>query len=215
MCVCFNKPSLSSDLKLWFTAIHLKCASVSITTEQPPTQTLVQNGWWNVKRGTYHTFIKFFSFAFFKSFFFSIKLLSFTAARTERNDCKSFWAQTWTVNWRCHRHIDSAPRWRWSSCKKNYPLRFRLWGLRSRTMRCYKIYPQNHTGIVRRNNLVHPKIKTLSLLTHCHVFQNLSFFLLLNLIVHFEINFWYVLADLKGIQDVGVLFPQYFQFCYF
>jgi len=55
MCVCFNKP---------------KCASVSITTAQPPTQTLVQNGWWNVKRGTYHTFIKFFSFAFFKSFFF-------------------------------------------------------------------------------------------------------------------------------------------------
>jgi len=24
-------------------------------------------------------------------------------------------------------------------------------------------------------------------------------------IVHFEINFWYVLAYLKGIQDVGVL----------
>ena len=25
-------------------------------------------------------------------------------------------------------------------------------------------------------------------------------------IVHFEINFWYVLAYLKGIQDVGVFF---------
>jgi len=34
-------------------------------------------------------------------------------------------------------------------------------------------------------------------------------------IVHFEINFWYVLAYLKGIQDVVSLFPQYFQFCYF
>ena len=27
-------------------------------------------------------------------------------------------------------------------------------------------------------------------------------------IVHFEIKFWYVLAYLKGIQDVGVFFPQ-------
>ena len=26
-------------------------------------------------------------------------------------------------------------------------------------------------------------------------------------IVHFEINVWYVLAYLKGIQDVGVFFP--------
>jgi len=26
-------------------------------------------------------------------------------------------------------------------------------------------------------------------------------------IVHFEINFWYVLAYLKGIQDVGVFVP--------
>jgi len=27
---------------------------------------------------------------------------------------------------------------------------------------------------------------------------------IINGIVHFEINFWYVLAYLKGIQDVGV-----------
>jgi len=32
-------------------------------------------------------------------------------------------------------------------------------------------------------------------------------------IAHFEIKFWYVLAYLKGIQDVETtLFPQYFQF---
>jgi len=30
-------------------------------------------------------------------------------------------------------------------------------------------------------------------------------------IVHFEINFWYVLAYLKGIQDVGI----FFQFWHF
>jgi len=29
-------------------------------------------------------------------------------------------------------------------------------------------------------------------------------------IVHFEINFWYVLAYLKGTQDVGVFFRQFF-----
>jgi len=29
-------------------------------------------------------------------------------------------------------------------------------------------------------------------------------FKLLKVLVHFEINFWYVLAYLKGIQDVGV-----------
>jgi len=34
-------------------------------------------------------------------------------------------------------------------------------------------------------------------------------------IVHFEINFWYVLAYLKGIQDVSALFPQYLQFWHF
>jgi len=38
-------------------------------------------------------------------------------------------------------------------------------------------------------NLVHPKIKMLSLLIHRHVFQNLNFFLLLKGIVHFEIIF--------------------------
>jgi len=36
-------------------------------------------------------------------------------------------------------------------------------------------------------------------------------------IVHFEINCCYVLAYLKGIQDVGVFVsnPQYFQYWYF
>jgi len=29
-------------------------------------------------------------------------------------------------------------------------------------------------------------------------------------IVHFEINFWYVLAYLKGIQDVGVFVSTFF-----
>jgi len=31
-------------------------------------------------------------------------------------------------------------------------------------------------------------------------------------IVHFEINFWYVLAYLKGIQDVGVFVSAVFYF---
>jgi len=34
-------------------------------------------------------------------------------------------------------------------------------------------------------------------------------------IVHFEINFWYVLAYLKGIQDVGVFVSTVIQFSYF
>jgi len=31
-------------------------------------------------------------------------------------------------------------------------------------------------------------------------------------IVHFEVNFWYVLAYLKGIQDVGVFVSTVFSF---
>jgi len=34
-------------------------------------------------------------------------------------------------------------------------------------------------------------------------------------IVHFEINFWYVLAYLKGIQDVGFLFSTVFSILIF
>jgi len=44
---------------------------------------------------------------------------------------------------------------------------------------------------------------------------SVSVLILLKGIVHFEINFGYVLAYLKGIQDVVSLFPQYFQFWYF
>jgi len=34
--------------------------------------------------------------------------------------------------------------------------------------------------------------------------QRLKYFNNVKVIVHFEINFWHVLAYLKGIQDVGV-----------
>jgi len=33
-------------------------------------------------------------------------------------------------------------------------------------------------------------------------------------IVHFKINFWYILAYLKGIQDVAVFVSAKFQFCF-
>jgi len=51
-------------------------------------------------------------------------------------------------------------------------------------------------------------MKILSAFTHSHVVPNLYEFLSsvdhIKGIVHFESNFWYVLAYLKGIQDVGV-----------
>jgi len=34
--------------------------------------------------------------------------------------------------------------------------------------------------------------------------REVKFFVMFKGMVHFEINFWYVLAYLKGIQDVGV-----------